>query len=119
MSNEFQLNTNEYITQFDSKDVFSFETDKLVNVRQLKAAVHQSISAYTDVICKNICKQLGWNNNFWFDKGKKCEILRAGSQEWQKGKLKINITLEFIPDKPEETKSPLDDVRQEIDKSDR
>ena len=59
------------------------------------------------------------NNNAWFEEGVVFQILRAGAPGWQKGKLKINVTLEFIPDEPEENKSPLDDVRQEIDKSDR
>jgi hypothetical protein len=31
-----------------------------------------------------------------------------------KGKLKINVTLKFIPDKPETPESILDDVRQEL-----
>ena len=32
---------------------------------------------------------------------------------------KVKVTLEFIPDEPEENKSPLDDVRKEIDGGDR
>ena len=113
------MNTNESITHLNSKDIFSFETDKLVNIQRLKTAVDLSFSAYADGFCTNICKKLGWNNSFWFNKGKKSEILRAGSEKWQKRKLKIKVTLEFIPDKPEQIKSPLDDIRQEIDSGDR
>ena len=54
-------------------------------------------------------------NNVWFEEGVDFEILKAGSSGWQKGKMKVNVTLEFIPGEPEENKSPLDDVRQEID----
>ena len=54
-----------------------------------------------------------------FEEGVCFQILKAGSSGWQKGKLRINVTLEFIPDEPEENKSPLDDVRQEIDSGDR
>jgi KGK domain len=62
--------------------------------------------------------------------GEPCEILRLGSHQWQKGKLRFNafieipitknqqrnhsnieFTLEFAPDIPE---SPLDDLRQII-----
>ena len=52
----------------------------------------------------------------WLEDGEECEILKANSLGWQTGKfkLKINISLEFVPDKPQETASPLDDVRQEI-----
>lgn len=49
-----------------------------------------------------------------------CEILRIGSSGWQKGKMKLKITLEFIPDQPEieeavaksQLESPLDDLRE-------
>jgi hypothetical protein len=65
-----------------------------------------------------------------------CEILRLGSKNWQKGKLKIQVRLEFTdsdrqgeqtidtpqvdlefcPDEPEisQPESPLDDLRQMI-----
>jgi hypothetical protein len=65
-----------------------------------------------------------------------CEILRLGSKNWQKGKLKIQVRLEFAaddhkgqqtieiphvylefcPDEPEvnQPESPLDDLRQMI-----
>ena len=56
------------------------------------------------------------NNNVWFKEGVNFEILRANSKGWQKGKIKINVTLEFIPDAPEEI-SPLDDVRQELEQN--
>ncbi|MFH7028655.1 MAG: KGK domain-containing protein [Heteroscytonema crispum UTEX LB 1556] len=63
---------------------------------------------------------------------KECEILRLGSKNWQKGKLRtqavitfvadatakaqINFSLEFCPDEPEITQpeSPLDDIRRMI-----
>src|SRR6476646_9451409 len=37
----------------------------------------------------------------WFMQGLECEILKIGSQGWQKGKLKLKVCLEFIPDEPE------------------
>lgn len=62
------------------------------------------------------------NGNFgyqnWFDGGIDCEILKVNSQGWQKGKVKLKITLEFEPDEPEETNNhhqsdtSLDDIRQ-------
>jgi hypothetical protein len=49
----------------------------------------------------------------WFEEGVDCKILKAGSDGWKKGKLKINVTVEFIPDEPEipEYQSPLDEIR--------
>ncbi len=52
----------------------------------------------------------------WFDGGINCEILKVGAKDWQKGKVRLKVTLEFCPDEPEENiaKSPLDDIRQTI-----
>lgn len=46
----------------------------------------------------------------WIDKGVPCKML-SPNQNWQTGKIKI--CLQFIPDIPE---SPLDDVRQELER---
>lgn len=61
----------------------------------------------------------------WFRNGINCEILSPGAKGWQKGKVRIKVTLEFCPDQPEvaeapdgmvlgnsQLESPLDDVRQ-------
>ena len=45
----------------------------------------------------------------WITKGIHSEVLQLGNHQWKKGKLRINVTVEFIPD---EVESPLDDVRQ-------
>ncbi|MDJ0690975.1 MAG: KGK domain-containing protein [Xenococcaceae cyanobacterium MO_188.B32] len=52
----------------------------------------------------------------WFSNGIDCEILKVGSTGWQKGKVRLKVSLEFIADEPEEVKSdsPLDDIRQAI-----
>jgi hypothetical protein len=61
-----------------------------------------------------------------------CEVLKMGANSWQKGKLRIQVTLErgsvnsnvgiqdvcleFCPDEPQitQSESPLDDLRQMI-----
>ncbi|MEB3178428.1 MAG: KGK domain-containing protein [Nostocaceae cyanobacterium] len=61
------------------------------------------------------------NNLVWFNEGVECEVLQPG-KTWQKGKFRIQITLEFCPDEPEpqptpelaEIESPLDDLRQKL-----
>jgi len=57
----------------------------------------------------------------WFNEGINCEILKLGASSWQKGKIKINlqVSLEFCPDEPEiqQLESPLDDLRQILEKS--
>ena len=49
------------------------------------------------------------------NKGANSETLKIASDGWKKGKLKINITVEFIPDELEipEHKSPLDVYRND------
>lgn len=61
----------------------------------------------------------------WFDDGVECEILKLGAYGWQKGRvrIKLNVSLEFCPEEPEEeilavndhqfgqSESPLDDIR--------
>jgi KGK domain len=63
----------------------------------------------------------------WFGDGIDCEALKIGAKGWQKGKVKIRVTLEFCPDEPEveeipennesetsQPESPLDDLRRQF-----
>ena len=66
-------------------------------------------------------------NEIQFNSIRDCQILKIGSQGWQKGKLKINICishsnenldkvcLEFCPDELIEPESPLDDIRKLVE----
>lgn len=57
---------------------------------------------------------------------KNCQLLRIGCKNWQKGKIKIkmsisprgkysaSVDLEFCPDEPEISESPLDDLRKSL-----
>ena len=116
MSNNL-LNTNKYLSECDPKDVISFNNEQWASVSKFaenirRAFLNSGISTMASYIAKNSeFKDTNYISN-WFTQGQKCEILRAGSKGWQKGKLKINVTLEFIPDEPEENISPLDDIRQ-------
>lgn len=61
----------------------------------------------------------------WLENGVECEILKRGTKDWQSGKVRIKISLEFCPDEseikeitkteqPESStpESPLDDLRK-------
>jgi len=63
----------------------------------------------------------------WFGEGVNCKSLKFGAKGWQKGKVRLRVSLEFCPDEPdvEETpisnqpevsqpESPLDDIRRMI-----
>jgi hypothetical protein len=51
-----------------------------------------------------------------FQEGIECEILKVGNNDWQQGKVRIKVALEFCPDEPEmtELESPLDDIRRRL-----
>jgi len=71
---------------------------------------------------------LGGKSNEWIDNGKECELLVPGAKSWQKGKIRIKVTLEFCPEEPEveenlkdnhiqnkHKEQSLDDIRQQIE----
>lgn len=37
----------------------------------------------------------------WFKDGVNCKILKPNTKGWQKGKIKLKLTVEFCPDEPE------------------
>ena len=55
-----------------------------------------------------------YHHSHYFTQGVDCEILKVEGNSWQKGKFKINVSIEFIPDEPEKIESELNNVRQEI-----
>ncbi|WP_088242110.1 KGK domain-containing protein [Calothrix rhizosoleniae] len=61
------------------------------------------------------------SEDLFFIEGIDCEILKPG-KSWEKGKLKITISVEFQPDEPEvetttentNSESSLDDIRRKL-----
>lgn len=55
----------------------------------------------------------------WIDDGLDCEVLHIRGEGWQKGKIRIKVAIEFVPDEPipQPASSPLDDIRQSIDRT--
>jgi hypothetical protein len=107
MSDTFKINTNEYLSQCDSRDVVFFGSDKLTSISKLKDIVDKAFAqSGIPVIAEYIYRSLSLNYVLtWFEQGEECEMLKAGSTGWQKGKIKINVTLEFIPDGSIESKT--------------
>jgi hypothetical protein len=118
-------------------EVFSFE-DQTCKFNRFKQAVWEYFSSNSNNYINYISEKLninrlnissahgrGTHNAQWFLEGKECEVLRP-YKGWQKGKIKINLTIEFIPDEPEpleenghqesenSTESPLDEIRQQL-----
>ncbi len=49
----------------------------------------------------------------YITEGLEAELLNIKLGEWQKGKVRIKVSLEFCPDKQEELQSPLDEFRNQ------
>lgn len=92
-------------------------------VGELTEALMEDLSSFVTAHYEG--KQKECLETGWFEDGINCEVLRLGVKSWQKGKVKIKVTLEFCLDEPdtEETsvnnqleinqnESPLDDIRQ-------
>lgn len=45
----------------------------------------------------------------WLDEGVEVEVLKVGSLAWQKGKLRVKVTVEFCPD---DESNCLDEFRE-------
>ncbi|WP_316787444.1 KGK domain-containing protein [Thermoleptolyngbya oregonensis] len=88
--------------------------------------MRQALCASQLAFCDKLASEMNIDSRdasgSWFDQGVECEILKLGSSEWQKGRLKIRVSIEFCPDEPEESKElseegelsfPLDELRRE------
>ncbi len=98
----------------NNDDALSFKNN-MFKVSQIKQALQDSLKgAIANALYESLKSQqveidtgIIINNHYykangrWFGEGIDCEILKIGASGWQKGKVKIKTTLEFIPDEPE------------------
>ena len=84
-------------------------------IENIKIVLNEKLSGhlYEQLKAKNVNIT---SHNLWFNNGIDCEILKVGSTGWEKGKVRLKVSLEFIADELEEVKSdsPLDDIRKTI-----
>jgi hypothetical protein len=116
-----ELEYNDYVKNLRDDDILE-QTEKLFKVGKVKSSLQ---SAFDNTIPNSLTRHLNDNqvqlsvqekSTDWFTQGVDCQILKAGSDGWKKGKLKLKVTIEFIPDEPEilEYQSPLDEIRREM-----
>jgi KGK domain len=133
------MELNSYLQKCHENDVLSFGND-MIKFGQFKYVLEQSFSPaeskYSKVTTainehfKSSSAKIDYAGHVIAPNGIHCEILRIGSKGWQKGRIRVKVTLEFIPDEPEieETpatneleiappESPLDDLRQLINQN--
>ncbi|MEG3929792.1 KGK domain-containing protein [Microcoleus sp. T3_B1] len=129
-----------FLKNYGNDDVFSFES-KIFKVGRLREVMSSAVSNQLESALQELCKTPGLQINThkynpqsrtswqqqWFRDGIDCEALKIGGKGWQKGKVRIRVTIEFCPDEPEveETpesnqleisppESPLDDLRRQL-----
>ncbi len=115
-----ELEYNDYVKNLNDDDILE-QNEKVFKFGKVKQVLQEAFD-YTmpsTLINHNTSKKLDLyakESFYWFKQGVDCRILKAGSNGWQKGKLKLKVTIEFIPDEPEisDYESPLDDIRREI-----
>ena len=121
----------------DEDDVLSFGDDTF-KVSKFRKAVngafgnnlgnqfYSQLSSYQGIkIDGAILAPKGINEPYarWFNDGIDCEILQLGSKGWQKGKVRIKVSVEFYVEEDSQQlvsessgielpESPLDDLRQ-------
>ena len=103
MKPDCNVDTNEYLSKCDRRDVISFDSRDPIYLNKLYSLIQDSFNGNLIANISNIVTQKlerKCDAKQWFDEGEQCEILKAGSSGWQKGRLKvkINLSLEFIPD---------------------
>lgn len=113
------IKPNEYLVNCDKRDIISFNSKDPIFIYKLFDLIKLAFdSNIFNFISSSITQKIErkCDAKLWFQNGEKCKILKAGSSGWQAGKikLKLNISLEFIPDELQEVESPLDDVRKEL-----
>ena len=113
------MKENSYLPECGDDDVLAFNADlvKVGKFRDLVKFAFNDPNQIPDTLF-GLLRTNGVyiNPQDAFGKGLDGEILKIGAKGWQKGKLRIKVSLEFYPDEPEisEPESPLDDLRQMI-----
>ena len=107
--NKFQALTNE-------GDVISVQEDNMHGYIN-----NHPMFKLGDIVRKLSCKLIGMNESYWDQEdykqkkwvtdGVQCEILNLSECKWKTGQVRIKVVLEFCPDEPISSDSPLDDLR--------
>lgn len=120
MNNNLEPN-NKIVLDLDNKSdsvLFIRESSVKIEVFVRKMKHFLSTEGFKDLFSMiPSIANLPYEGSQWFNQGVSCQLLEVG-KGWRKGKVKINITLEFIPDEPEtetnKNDSVLDDIRQSM-----
>jgi KGK domain len=128
------MHENSFLPNYGDDDVCSSSDNVMFKVGRLRETIKRAFRGSVQTVLNEILKSDGLHFNTtgynsqtrnkyekdWLGDGIDCEILNIGAKGWQKGKIKIRVSVEFCPDEPEieeapqitEQESPLDDFRR-------
>lgn len=147
MSENKNSNNNEILPELNENDVISFLSPsgyvEVYKVHKIKDALAKAITSQELGIWLNqriassgVSVKPGeviderWQDipAYWITEGVDCELLKSDTPGWQKGKIKVELTVRYISDSvepSEETETPtdspeypLDDIRRSIETQD-
>lgn len=105
------MDLNSYLQKCNENDVLSFGGNDMIKFGQFNRVLENSFSPsapkYSKVTTainehfKSSGAKIDYAGDVIAPNGIHCEILRIGSKGWQKGRIRVKVTLEFIPDDPE------------------
>ncbi len=130
------MQEHSFLSDLSDNDVVAFEENNLTKLKILRNTLidcfknhindriyehlkNQGLKIPQQISIVEPDKEQKTYYNKWLDEGIMCEVLKIGATEWQKGKIRIQVTVEFIADEPEMQKpeSPLDEIRQAINQN--
>ncbi|MES1025673.1 KGK domain-containing protein [Gloeocapsa sp. BRSZ] len=129
MKSNYQALENET----ENKDnIISFSSRTAIfRVDEIILAIQDAFNSYALGAFQNKLSSRGripGNSHSWSTQGVDCEILKPG-KNWQKGKVKLKLILEFCPELPEiedagsedilatlKSETSLDEIRQMLNK---
>lgn len=125
------MEEDSYLAEFSDDDVLSFSYNAqpvLYKVGKFRKAVREAFHEYQQISTalteflkfKGLHIDIGEsslhrnidNHTRWFDDGVKCELLNIGAQGWQKGKIKVRVIVEFLPEDSAQSATPTSDKQQ-------
>lgn len=109
-NSHLKLEIGNSLKDCDGKDVIVSSEKNILYIDKLCEQVFSSLDSNLE---KNISRAIRqklanqWQTELWLTNGEDCEILKANSAGWQKGKLelRVNFTLDFVPHEQEREKS--------------
>jgi hypothetical protein len=130
------------LTSLSDDEVLLFSHDQTFKVGKVKLAINNFLNRLPEIFRKSLSSyhinvsyydskgQIINNGGVWLlERGISCEVLKMRASGWQKGKIKVCISVDFYPDPSESDdgllannslesnlESPLEEIRQTINK---